>query len=302
MNVLVAGGTGFVGQALCPVLRREGHDVTVVTRNPQRCAPLGGVRYVAWEGEGYERALAQADGVVNLAGESLARRRWTTRQRQLIRDSRVGATRRLAVSMESSQSRSQVLINASAVGYYGPRGDEELAESGGAGCGFLAELCREWEAEAQRIEGMGVRVVRLRIGLVLGPAGGALAKMVPLFRMFLGGAPGSGRQWVSWIHLDDVIGLVEWALARRDVAGAVNATAPHPARMQDVCRSLGRALRRPAWAPMPSSVLRLALGDMADLLLTGQRVIPEAAMRWGYAFRYPELDRAVEAVLRSTRR
>ena len=191
-----------------------------------------------------------------------------------------------------------MFVSASAVGYYGPRGDEELAEAHASGSGFLAETCQAWEAEAQRAEAVGVRVVRLRIGLVLGPGGGALAKMAPPFRAFLGGPIGDGRQWVSWIHRDDVIGLVGWALTRAGLSGAVNATAPEPVRMAALCRELGRAVRRPSWLPAPAGVLRLLLGEMADLLLSGQRVIPRAALQGGYAFRFPGLVEALEACLR----
>jgi len=176
-----------------------------------------------------------------------------------------------------------------------------LDETAAPGSGFLADTCRQWEQEAQRAEALGMRVIRLRFGVVLGPDGGALAKMVPPFRALLGGPLGSGRQWVSWIHRDDVIGLIEWAMKQPQLSGAVNATAPNPVTMREFCRELGRALRRPSWLPVPSVALRLLLGEMAEMLLTGQRVMPRAALDHGYAFRFPDLRHALLITLQSQR-
>jgi uncharacterized protein (TIGR01777 family) len=238
------------------------------------------------------------DGVVNLAGEPIAAKRWSARQKRRIRDSRVTTTRRLVNAIAAWPRKPSVFISASAVGYYGARGDEELAEADPPGSGFLAEVCQAWEAQALRAEAFGVRVIRLRIGLVLGLSGGALAKMTPPYRVFLGGPLGSGRQWVSWIHRDDLIGLVDWALTHPTVSGAVNATAPHPVTMRALCREVGRLLRRPCWLPVPELILRLLLGEMAQMLLTGQRVVPRAAVQAGYAFRHPDVAGALAACLR----
>ena len=297
MKLLIAGGTGFIGGALCRALVQHGHELIVLSRQPERRASHGGITILPWETSAWQQKAVGCDGIINLAGESLAEKRWIPQQKRLIRDSRLEVTRRLVSAMAERPAKPAVLINASAVGYYGARGDEPLTEAEPPGHGFLAELCQAWEAEARRAEALGVRVVRLRIGLVLGPGGGALAKMVPPFRLFVGGPLGSGRQWVSWIHRDDVIGLIEWALKTPAVTGAVNATAPSPVTMRELCRSLGQALHRPSWAPVPAVVLRVLLGEMADLLLTGQRVLPAVANQLGYRFRYPELAGALAATL-----
>jgi len=297
MKLLIAGGTGFIGGALCRALVQHGHELIVLSRQPERRASHGGITILPWETSAWQQKAVGCDGIINLAGESLAEKRWIPQQKRLIRDSRLEVTRRLVSAMAELPAKPAVLINASAVGYYGARGDEPLTEAEPPGHGFLAELCQAWEAEARRAEALGVRVVRLRIGLVLGPGGGALAKMVPPFRLFVGGPLGSGRQWVSWIHRDDVIGLIEWALKTPAVTGAVNATAPSPVTMRELCRSLGQALHRPSWAPVPAVVLRVLLGEMADLLLTGQRVLPAVANQLGYRFRYPELAGALAATL-----
>ena len=295
MKLLIAGGTGFIGTPLCHRLVQHGHELTVLSRTPQpRCAPVA-VRFLSWDHPEWRRLIASVDGVINLAGESLAAKRWTPRQKALLRDSRLQTTRALVDAIAASDRKPAVLINASAIGYYGARNDEELGEADPTGRGFLAELCVAWEAEARRAEALGVRVVRLRIGVVLGRGGGALAKMVPPFRWFAGGPLGSGRQWVSWIHRDDVTGLIAWALARSDVSGPINATAPQPVRMREFSATLGRALKRPSWAPVPAAALRLLVGEFAEALVTGQRVLPQAALRGGYAFAFPTLASALEA-------
>jgi uncharacterized protein (TIGR01777 family) len=197
--------------------------------------------------------------------------------------------------MAAADKKPPVLISASATGYYGPRGDEPLTETAAPGGDFLAQVCQAWEAQAQQAEALSVRVVRLRIGVVLASGGGVLGKMVPPFRWWVGGPLGSGRQWTSWIHRDDVMGLVEWGLTHETCSGAINATAPNPVTMRELCRALGRALHRPSWAPVPAPVLRLMLGEMSQMLLTGQRVIPDAARRSGYSFRYSDIDSALAA-------
>lgn len=307
----MTGGTGFIGRALIPRLRAHGHELTLLSRRPNQAAPSPRLSdagaasgsataghppaVVGWD-SGWERELVSFDGIINLAGEPIAGGRWTAARKQAIRDSRIGTTRRLVQALAAAAPpRPSVLVNASAIGYYGPRGDEPLDESAPPGTGFLAETCRAWEDEARRARSLGVRVAWLRFGLVLGRDGGALAKMVPPFRAFIGGPLGSGRQWVSWIHRDDVAALIEWALAAEAAGGPVNATAPKPATMRDFCAALGRALRRPSWAPVPAPVLRLLLGEMADMLLTGQRVLPQVPLRHGFTFFYPHLDQALAA-------
>lgn len=296
MKLLVTGGTGFIGRPLCDHLLRQGHEIIVLTRQPASVSEPG-ARAVSWEGVEWQRILGEVDGVINLAGESLATKRWSPSRKRAISDSRVQTTRALVEAMAGQAHKPSVLINASAIGYYGPRQDEACTELTPPGSGFLAELCRRWEAEARRAEPLGVRVVRLRIGLVLGRGGGALAKMVPPFRGFVGGWLGTGRQWVSWIHRDDVLGLIAWTLTQQGVAGAINATAPEPATMRQLCDALGRVLHRPSWAPVPAFALRLVLGEMADLLLSGQRALPEVALRMGYPFQYPDLSPALASCL-----
>jgi uncharacterized protein (TIGR01777 family) len=295
MNILLTGGTGFIGAPLCRRLAQRGHAVAVLTRSPHRAAQHEGPSIVPFDAAEWRSAVEGADAVVNLAGEPIAARRWTPAQKRRIQESRVQTTRRLVDAIAASSRKPSVLISASATGFYGARGDEPLTEADPPGTGFLAETCQAWEDAATRAEPLGIRVVRLRIGVVLGRGGGALAKMAPPFLACVGGTLGHGRQWMSWVHLEDVLGLIEWALAHPELSGAVNATAPEPVTMAAFCRQLGRALRRPCWAPVPALVLRAVLGEMAQMLLTGQRVLPEAALRAGYAFRYPSLPAALDA-------
>jgi len=302
MNLLVTGGTGFIGAALCRALTQQGHKLVVVTRSPLAHAAVPGLRYLPWDDPAahppltWQQLISEVDGVIHLAGESLAAGRWTPARKQAIQESRVQTTRRLVDAMAARPKRPAIFLSASAVGYYGPRGDESLDETAPPGSGFLAQTCRQWEQEAFRAEALGVRVIRLRLGVVLGPGGGAVAKMAPPFRAWLGGPLGSGRQWMSWIHREDVIGLVEWALKQPQLAGPLNATAPNPVTMRGFCRELGRALRRPSWLPVPSVALRLVLGEMAQMLLTGQRVVPRAALEHGYRFRFPDLREALRMI------
>lgn len=293
MKLLVTGGTGFIGSTLCKMLAQRGHQLLVVSRAPLAHPERMPHQSVGWDA--LERHVDGADGVVHLAGEPIAAKRWTAARKALIRESRIETTRRVVQALANARTKPAVLVSASAIGYYGARGDEPLNESAPPGTGFLAETCREWEAEAQQADALGLRVVRLRLGVVLGPGGGALAKMAPPFRAFIGGPLGSGAQWMSWVHRDDVMGLIEWALMHTECQGAMNATSPNPATMREFCRSLGRALGRPSWAPVPAPALRLLLGEMSEMLLTGQRVVPDAALRSGYAFRYPELSAALAA-------
>ena len=297
MKLLVTGGTGFIGSALCRSFAQHGHEVVVLTRQVPPAPFQPAIRYLSWDTPEWRRVLADRDGIINLAGESIAARRWTPRQKQLIRESRLHTTRALIEAMAQGPHRLAVFVSASAVGYYGSREDGSCVESDPPGRGFLAQVCAAWEAEAQRAEAFGIRVIRFRIGLVLGPGGGALAKMVLPFRLGVGGPLGSGRQWMSWIHRDDVVGLIEWVLASSRIQGAVNATAPQPVTMDGFCHEIARALHRPCWMRVPSVGLRLLLGEMAKMLTTGQRVIPEAALQSGYVFTYPTLASALEAAL-----
>lgn len=298
MRLVITGATGFIGSALCGRLLQEGHSLTLLSRSSSAGTAASNQRWFKWNppsaGE-WEDALDSVDGVINLAGEPIAAKRWTQRQKGRILSSRIESTRALVAAIEKAREKPKFLINGSAVGYYGPHGEESITEGTAPGNDFLARVCLEWEEEAKKAEEDGLRVVRLRTGIVLGRGGGALAKMVPPFRFFVGGPLGSGRQWMSWIHLEDEVGLILALLANTALRGAVNATAPNPVTMRDFCRVLGQVMHRPSWAPVPAFALRLMLGEMADMLLSGQRVLPAAAQRLGYTFRYPNLVDALTA-------
>jgi len=297
MNIVIAGGTGFVGSALCKTLTVRGDGVTVMTRRPAGKPDGGNLRYVRWDQENWQEAVSGADAVINLAGEPIVGRRWSQRQKVRLWDSRVGTTHQLIQAMARSPKKAGVLINASAIGYYGPSGDQALTEEGAPGEGFLSDLCRAWETEAKRAEALGTRVVCIRIGLVLGKEGGALAKMLPPFRLGLGGPMGSGRQWVSWVDRNDLIGILLFALDHSKISGPVNATAPEPVRMREFASTLGKVLNRPAFIPAPGFVLQAVLGEMAAVLLDGQKVLPQAAQRHGYQFMQPSLKQSLTRIL-----
>lgn len=303
MRIVVTGGTGFIGRALCARLLDLGHAVMVLTRDPaaakRRLDPrITVVRRRGEEPTGeWTGALEGSDAVVNLAGEPVAAGRWTPGRKDRLRKSRDRLTTVLVEALARLQSRPSLLINASAIGFYGPRGDEPLTEEASSGSGFLASLCREWESAARAAERHGTRVVLLRIGVVLDVGGGALAKMLPPFKFGLGGPLGRGTQWMSWIHRHDLIELLVFLLAR-EAHGPVNATAPYPVTNREFARILGQVLGRPAFVSTPACVMRLLLGEMADeLLLTGQRVLPQRAQGMGYQFRYPALPEALHAIL-----
>ena len=301
MQVVVAGGTGFIGRPLVRALVRGGARVSVITRDParmQRHLPVG-VLALGWtdsEEGSWRRVITEADAVINLCGAPIAAQRWTPAYRDELRASRVGPTRQLVQAMEDAP-RERAFLSGSAVGYYGDRGDAALPESAPPAKDFLGELCVEWEAVAQEAERSGARVVLLRTGVVLGKGGGILERMSLPFRWFVGGSLGSGRQWVPWIHLEDVIGMVHWALDNRDVRGPLNLVAPNPVRMREFAGALGKAMHRPALARVPAFALRLALGDLAQALLASQRVVPEVARRLGYQWKYETLARALAEAL-----
>lgn len=303
MRVLIVGATGFIGKRLVELLRSGGHEVVVVSRDPEAARrAFPGIEVPEAnppDAATMATLIAKVDGIVNLAGDSIAEGRWTEAKKSRIRESRVSGTRAIARAFALTTRKPRVLVNASAVGIYGPRDDKPLAEGDeGAPTDFLSHVCRAWETEALAIR-EHARVVVVRFGVVLGKGGGALSKMVPPFRMFVGGPMGSGKQWLSWVHVDDAAGIVVHALTHDDVEGAVNAVAPDARSNADFSRTLAKVLKRPCLFPVPPFVLRTALGEMADMLLTGQRVVPRRAQELGYAFQHPELEAALREILGS---
>jgi hypothetical protein len=302
MKMIVAGGTGFLGRTLANRLVAEGHEVVVLTRGSARAGGVARARLVTWMPDGgagsWAAEIDGADAVINLAGESIAGRRWSSAQKQRILDSRLGATRSLVEGIRRASAPPPVLVSASAVGYYGPHGDEIVTEATPAGTDFLAGVCVRWEAEASLV-GALTRLVCLRTGLVLDKTGGALPQMLLPFKFGVGGPVGSGRQYLPWIHYDDWLALVIWIIETPSASGALNATAPVPVSNADFARAVGRALSRPALLPTPAFALRLLLGEMADtLILSGQRALPAKAEHLGFPFRYPRIDDAMRAIFR----
>lgn len=310
MNVLIAGATGFIGRPLCKALTGAGHEVTALVRNPSAATgklPVK-VRALPWDPSAGDdspasrEAFSGADAVINLAGESLAGRRWNADYKQRLRDSRIETTRQIVAALRASGQAGRIFISGSAVGYYGDCGDETVTEQTPPGHDFLATLCRDWEAEALEADKHGLRVVLLRTGIVLGRGDGALEQMLLPYRiskLFAGGPLGSGRQWLPWIHLEDTVRMIVWALGNRDVRGPLNVTAPNPVTMRDFAATLGRVLHRPAFPPVPGFALKLALGEFANALLGGQRALPEAAQREGYIWRYEKLEPALGEILKT---
>jgi len=297
MRTLVTGATGLIGRALLERLE----SAVVLTRRPARaehCDPK--VEVHAWSPEAGSPpvgALGGVDVVFNLAGEPVAEGRWTAEKKRRIRDSRVLGTRNLVAGLAALEKRPRVLVSASAVGYYGDRGEEEIVESSPVGRGFLAEVCADWEREALAAEALGIRVVCVRMGIVLATGGGALARMLTAFRLGAGGKLGDGRQWMPWIHLDDVVGILLHASRDGRIRGAMHAVGPRPVTNADFTRALGQVVHRPAFLAVPKIALRLAFGEMGQILTDSQRVLPTVAEQTGYAFKYPDLGDALKAVL-----
>ena len=295
MNVLISGATGLIGSALIPELEAGAHRVTRLTRSPRSDGAVG------WNPDTGEIDASQLEGhdaVVHLAGESIAEGRWTPRKKARILDSRRRGTRLLAKTLAELPTPPKVMVSASAVGYYGDRGNELLREDSRPGSDFLAEVCQAWEAAADPARQAGIRVVHPRFGIVLSPKGGALGRTLPIFKLGGGGRIGSGRQWWSWVALDDVVGAVLHALATDSVEGPVNVGSPNPLTNAEYTRVLGEVLNRPTIFPLPAPVARLALGEVADaLLLASQRIEPARLRETGYEFRYPELENALRHLL-----
>jgi uncharacterized protein len=298
VKITITGASGLIGRRLLKTLAADGHTLQVLSRHAGTNMP-GGVRVAAWDpakGEPPMEAIQDADAVVNLAGEPVAQR-WSAEVKQRIRESRVTGTANLVRAFSKLPKAPPILINASAMGYYGSRGDEVLTESSAPGSDFLAEVCVAWEKAAQEAEKLAVRVVRLRTGIVLDPRGGALAKMLPPFKMGLGGKIGSGRQWMSWIHAEDLVGMLRFAL-NNQVSGPMNGVSPNPVTNADFTRALASALKRPAIFPVPPLALKLAFGEMSEVLLGSQRVAPGVALASGYKFQFTDVGAALADVVK----
>lgn len=300
MRVVVAGGSGLIGRALTHHLCANGHAVVVLSRRPEQVKDLPtGAEAAYWDGsssDGWEEHADGAHAVVNLAGEGIANRRWTYAQKRRLSESRIQSTNGVVAAIQAATQKPAVLLQASAVGYYGNTGDEEVSEQHAPGADFLAVLSQEWE-HASAVEGLATRRVLLRFGVALSAAGGMLPRVTPPFRFFVGGAMGSGRQWVPWIHIEDAVRALEFLMTHDGLSGPVNVCAPKPVQSAAFADAIGRSLGRPALFRVPSWALRLAMGEMADVVLHGQRAVPARLLEAGFEFRYPTVDGALDSLL-----
>jgi uncharacterized protein len=299
MIILITGATGFLGRPLCGELLRGGHVVTAVSRDPSKASSLlpPGVQSIGWSESDLRAGVESADVIVNLAGESIAGSRWSPAVKERLRSSRVESTRKVVEAIRGAGQDDKVLVNASAVGFYGDQGSREVTEETPPGKGFLPDLCVQWESEARRAEEGGARVALARTGIVLGEGGGALEKMLPPFKLGVGGPLGSGDQWLPWVHRADVVRMFVWLVENREARGPFNVTSPEPVTMRGFARVLGKAVHRPALFPVPGFVLRAMLGEMAESLLTGQKALPRAAEKLGFTWSYPTLESALRNLL-----
>jgi uncharacterized protein (TIGR01777 family) len=301
MKIVVAGGTGFLGKSLVSRLLQQGHTVIVLTRSSRKASFWSGnLRAEQWDAVtvgSWVGVVDGADAIINLTGELIAGKRWTRRQKDRILKSRVDSTRVLVSAIEQVQHRPSVLINISAVGFYGDVSQGDVTEEAPKGNGFLAGVCSQWESEALAAQKLGVRVVTPRLGVVLGVEGGALTKLMAPFKFFAGGYLGSGKQWFPWIHIKDVVNALLFLLNHPSMVGPVNLAAPQPLTMKEFTNILGKIMHRPAWTAVPSFVLRLALGEMAEMLLTGQRVVPRKLLDAEFVFEYATARTALTAII-----
>jgi len=304
MKIAITGATGFVGSRLVAKLNKESHQILIFTRNPERAKVvfppaafpnLEIVKYNPKQAGDWQDKISGCDGVVNLAGEPIAER-WNEQHKKEIKESRELGTKNIVAAIAKADPKPSVLVNASAIGYYGTSETATFDENSPSGNDFLAQVCQNWEAEAQKVTAAGVRLAIIRIGIVLGD-GGALAKMLGPFKMYAGGPLGSGKQWFSWIHRDDLVNLIIEALKRSDIEGTFNATAPNPVRMSEFCQVLGEVLNRPSWLPVPDFALELLLGDAAVVVLEGQQVLPQKTQAIGFEYQYPTLKPALKEIV-----
>jgi uncharacterized protein len=305
MKVAITGATGFVGSLLVKRLHAKDHQIVVLTRNttfaqkvfPSEAFPnVEIVAYTPKTSGSWQSVIASCDGVVNLAGEPIGEGRWTPERKQEILNSRKLGTQKIVEAIVNANPKPTVLINASAIGYYGTSETAIFDETSISGNDFLAQVCQAWEAEARKVKDVGVRLVILRLGIVLGN-GGALGKMIPPFKLFAGGPIGSGRQWFSWIHVEDLVNLIVQALTKPEIEGVYNATAPNPVRMADLSQTLGQVMNRPSWLPVPAFAIEALLGDGAVVVLEGQQVLPKRTVETGFEYKYPNLQSALKQIL-----
>lgn len=302
MKVLITGATGFIGKKLVHTLSREGHEIVILSRNANKAKSTFSlpVETFTWKTEELPplEALTGVDAIVHLAGEGIAEKRWSEKQKKKIYDSRIVGTRNLLKAVQKVQSpQLKTLVSASAIGFYGDRGEEELNESSKRGTGFLADVCADWEKASQENNG-NLRVVNLRTGIVLGNGGGMLSKLLPLFKLGLGGPVGNGKQWMSWIHVEDHVALIRAMLLSDSYSGPVNGVSPQPVTNAEFTKAMGHALSRPAILPAPAIAIKLAMGELSTLVLGSQKVLPVAAQKKGFTFQYPTIDEALEAIVK----
>jgi uncharacterized protein (TIGR01777 family) len=301
MRVIITGATGFIGRALTKELAQGDYEIVALSRNPQIKSELNKISYIEWDAKnpnGWTDYLDGAYAIVNLAGENISAGRWTKKRKQTILQSRLNAGKAVVEAVKRVKRKPKVLVQASAIGYYGSREDEILEESSAPGSGYLPEVAQKWEFSTKEVESLGVRHVTIRTGIVLGKSGGALPRLIQPFHFFVGGPLGNGKQWFSWIHLEDEIKAIRFLMKNENLNGAFNLTAPAPLVMKDFCKILGRVMHRPCWLKVPGFALRLILGEMAEaLLLTGQRVQPKRLLEAGYKFSYPEAESALSQIL-----
>jgi uncharacterized protein len=305
MKIAISGATGFVGSRLVERLHTEGHRILVLTRNPtfaQKVFPspafpnLEIIAYTPTVSGTWQDAIAGCNGVVNLAGEPIAEGRWTPERKQEILNTRKLGTQKIVEAIAKANPRPSILVNTSAIGYYGTSETASFNEDSASGNDFLSQVCQEWEQEASKVKDTNVRLVILRFGIVLGN-GGALGKMITPFKLFAGGPIGSGQQWFSWIHLDDIVGLIIQSLTKSTMEGVYNATAPQPVRMNDLSTTMGNVMNRPSWLPVPGFAIEAILGDGAKVVLEGQKVLPKRTLESGFEYQYPNLQSALTQIL-----
>jgi uncharacterized protein (TIGR01777 family) len=300
VKILMTGGTGFVGTQVTSRLIQDGNEVTILTRSPRGPEIRGaGIYYLQGDPTQkghWQEAIKNHDAIINLAGASIFSK-WTEKHKKAIRESRVNTTRNIVEAIPSRPERPVTLFSTSAVGYYGFHGDEELFEESPPGNDFLAKIAVEWEGEALKAREKGARVITTRFGIVMGEKGGALSQMIPLFKRYIGGPIGSGKQWFSWIHIKDLAGAFAFLLKHPAITGPVNVCSPNPVRNKDLARALGKALRKPSFTPAPGFMIKLVLGEFGSVILEGQRVIPRKLLENGFVFQYPDIDKALQSIV-----